>query len=372
VTRRLLVACAAALTLVLATVPASALAAPPSVTYTLTGAPGDAGWFRGPVTITWTMSGTITGSSGCNPTDMPSDTPGVQLTCSARNLDETTTVTTKIIKIDQTPPTTTTAVPARPPDHAPWYTAPLPVAWSGTDATSGVASCTTTTYAGPDGPAVAPAGTCRDAAGNTGAPVPFTFAYDATAPTLADVAATLSDRTATVRWTPGADAQQVAVVRRPGDAGTLSRTVLDLAPGTTREVADGPLAAGTAYTWTVTVADVAGNATSAITTATVPARSTKASATTTKSSNARRRTVLRWRARRGAKYYNLQLFRNGRKILSAWPTRPHYTLKTAWRYRGHRQRLVPGRYRWFVWPGYGTRSEHRYGKLVARGQVRLR
>ncbi|HMJ37356.1 MAG TPA: hypothetical protein VK501_25855 [Baekduia sp.] len=366
----MLVACA--LGSALAVAPPS-VAAPPTITYTLGGAAGDAGWFRGPVDLTWILSGTITRSDGCNPTKLPDDTPGVQLTCSAANVDETTSVTTKAIKIDQTPPTSVTAVPARPPNTPPWYTAPLPISWSGADATSGIAACTTLTYAGPDGPSAAPAGTCRDVAGNTSAAVPLTFAYDATAPALSDLGVTLAARVATLRWTPGADATQVTVVRRPGDGGEPARTVADGAPGATRELADGLLAAGTAYTWTVSVRDVAGNASSATATATVPTAA-QALATTTAANakaNAARR-ALRWRARRGAKYYNLQLFRNGRKILSAWPTKPHYTLKTTWRYRGRRHRLAAGLYRWYVWPGYGTRAQHRYGKLLTRGQVRLR
>ena len=76
--------------------------------------------------------------------------------------------------------------------------------------------------------------------------------------------------------------------------------------------------------------------------------------------------MLRWRRIARAGYYNVQLFRNGRKILSAWPTKPEYQLRTRWRYRGHRHRLVDGTYRWMLWAGYGHRSEHRYGKLLGR------
>jgi hypothetical protein len=231
------------------------------------------------------------------------------------------------------------------------------VSWSGADATSGVATCTTLTYAGPDGPSVAPAGTCRDGAGNVSAPLPLALAYDATPPVITDLDAALARRTATVHWSAGGDAQQVTVVRTPGDAGAAARTVID-GPGTTREIADGPLTPGITYTWTVTVRDVAGNAASATTSPATPAKATTP-----------RRPTLRWRARAGAKYYNLQLFRNGRKILSAWPAKPHYELKSAWRFRGHRHHLVAGRYRWFVWPGYGARSQRRYGRLLARGRV---
>jgi hypothetical protein len=346
----------------------AARAALPQIDYTLNGAPGASGWFTGPVTVKWVVSGETSADAGCLTHTLTADTPGVQLTCTASNADGAASATTKVIKIDQAAPINVTAVPARPPDRAPWYTAPLPLAWSGSDGTSGVAACTTTTYAGPDGAAVAPAGTCRDVAGNVGAAVPFPMAYDATPPVLAELAATIAGRTATVRWSAAADAQQVVVVRRPGDAGAVARTVLD-GPATTREIADGPLVPGIGYTWTTTVGDAAGNTTSATAGATVPPPASPGQAAAKSKATKKTGPTLRWRTRRGAKYYNLQLFRGGRKILSAWPTKPHYTLKATWRYRGRRITLGAARYAWYVWPGYGPRAQRRYGRLLARGRV---
>ena len=74
---------------------------------------------------------------------------------------------------------------------------------------------------------------------------------------------------------------------------------------------------------------------------------------------------LRWTSVRGADYYNVQLFRGRRKILSLWPEKPHLQLRSKWRYAGHKRRLKPGkRYRWFVWPGEGRRSSNDYGRLI--------
>ena len=67
---------------------------------------------------------------------------------------------------------------------------------------------------------------------------------------------------------------------------------------------------------------------------------------------------------RAARYYNVQLFRNRRKVLSAWPSRPRYRLGRHWSYRGERRRLAPGRYRWAVWPGFGPRSRADYGRRM--------
>jgi hypothetical protein len=358
---------AVALVLALATCAALAPAAsatPPTVTYTLSGAAGDDGWYLGPVRINWTVSSDAT-SASCGQIDTVSaDTTGTTRSCTAANGDGSTTTTTKVLKIDQTAPVNLAAAPARPPDAPPFYTSPVAVTWSATDATSGVASCTTTTYAGPDNGAAAPQGTCRDRAGNTTAPLALTFAYDATAPALTSVAAAARpDRTVALSWGSDADAQTVSVTRQPGAA-----TLLDRAPAAgTHALTDGPLAAGTTYTYTITLRDAAGNATTATPQATTPAA--VAASAANRASSAR---TLRWKRRPGATYYNLQLFRNGRKLLSAWPTSNHYTLKTRWRYRGRTHKLQPGRYRWYVWPGYGSRSAHRYGKLHAKGTVRRR
>jgi hypothetical protein len=363
-------ALALALAACLAALPATAAASLPQIDYTLSGPAGDNGWYTGPVTVHWLFSANTSSASCPGVEQLAADTLGTQRSCTASNADGPVTAQTKVIKIDQTPPVAVAASPVRPPDHPPFYTAPLPITWSGADVTSGIAGCTALSYAGPDGPTATATGACRDRAGNVSAPVAITFAYDATAPTLTDVAATLAaDRTATLRWTPGADAATATVTRNPGGA-----TLLD-GPATTRAVTDGPLPPAATYTYTITVRDTAGNATSATATATAPTAAAIAASQAKAKSDAQakanaRRTVLRWRARRGAKYYNFQLFRNGRKILSAWPTKPHYTLRTTWRYRGATQKLTAGRYRWYVWPGYGGRAAHRYGRLLAKGVVR--
>jgi hypothetical protein len=73
--------------------------------------------------------------------------------------------------------------------------------------------------------------------------------------------------------------------------------------------------------------------------------------------------LLRWTGVSGAKYYNVQLWRQGahakRKILSRWPTRHRFQLHDHWRYRGRVRHFTPARYYWYVWPWLGTR----YGRL---------
>jgi hypothetical protein len=66
---------------------------------------------------------------------------------------------------------------------------------------------------------------------------------------------------------------------------------------------------------------------------------------------------------KGASYYNVQLFR-GQKLLSTWPVHSSLQLNRAWSFGGIDQRLAPGHYSWYVWPGYGAIGTAHYGSLV--------
>jgi hypothetical protein len=76
--------------------------------------------------------------------------------------------------------------------------------------------------------------------------------------------------------------------------------------------------------------------------------------------------MLRWRAASKASFYNVQLFRRGHKILSAWPSRPSLRLRVRWTYAGTAYHLKPGSYSWLVWPAYGRPSQPRFGKLLGQ------
>lgn len=339
--------------LALLVLPAAARAV--SVDYSVSGAQGANGWYVGPVTVRWTVSADATSASGCDPViSLKSDTRGTKLTCIA-STDADQASRSVTIKIDQTPPTVTAVAPDRPPDAPGWYRAPVTVGWTGSDATSGIGSCTRTTYAGPDGPATLQ-GTCTDAAGNTSAPAAFGLGYDSTAPKLAAVSARAGDALVTVRWR-ATGAAAVTVTRTRAARGALARTVYS-GPG--RRLVDSGLRNGVGYRYTITATDVAGNV------AVAAARATPHSRLLAPGPGARvrRAPVLRWRRIAGARYYNVQLYRGKSKVLSAWPATARLPLAGAWRYAGRLQRLRPGRYRWFVWAGYGPRAARRYGRLL--------
>jgi hypothetical protein len=74
--------------------------------------------------------------------------------------------------------------------------------------------------------------------------------------------------------------------------------------------------------------------------------------------------MLRWVPNSEANYYNVQLFRGTKKILSIWPVKATLQLKKQWRYQKHTYKLSRGVYRWYVWPGFGARKAVDYGEML--------
>jgi hypothetical protein len=81
--------------------------------------------------------------------------------------------------------------------------------------------------------------------------------------------------------------------------------------------------------------------------------------------------VLQWRRVPRANFYNVQLYRNGRKIMTAWPAGPRLALRRSWRHNGRRIRLRPAVYTWYVWPAFGSKTVPRYGTLLGRSSFRV-
>jgi hypothetical protein len=72
---------------------------------------------------------------------------------------------------------------------------------------------------------------------------------------------------------------------------------------------------------------------------------------------------LRWRRVRGARFYNVILWRNGIRALDLWPRAPSVRIPEG--------RLEPGVYQWFVYPSLGEGGAQRYGKVAARGTIKV-
>jgi hypothetical protein len=317
--------------------------------------PSCLGWYREPVTVRWTISGADGALPSCLPQTYGADTPSLRLVCTAwtgmRDTGETTMST--VIRIDATPPAVV-ATPARPPDRGGWFNHPVGVGFHGEDATSGVASCEAGSYGGPDGAGVTVAGTCRDVAGNVGAGS-LTLNYDSTPPPAPRAAARPGNGTIDLGWTaPEADVVQVTRATQAA-APTL---VFD---GRGDGFTDQRLRNEARYRYVVTAIDRAGNRAQTLVSA-VPTASPLLSPA--RGSRLEGPPLLLWKPVKRAAYYNVQLFRNGRKLLSRWPASTRLRLGERWRFDGGWRQLGPGRYRWHVWPGYGKRAERRYGKRL--------
>jgi hypothetical protein len=78
--------------------------------------------------------------------------------------------------------------------------------------------------------------------------------------------------------------------------------------------------------------------------------------------------VARWAEIPRATYYNVQLYRGNRKILSLWPRKPRLKLRGSWTFEGTRYRLAPGAYQLFVWPGFGSFAQQKFGRIVGKGR----
>jgi hypothetical protein len=330
----------------------------PSITFKCTPAPQDcSGWYRTNVSIDWSVIPPEAKDVGCNDATYTADTPGTNEFCRA---NDGTEITVQLkIKVDKTAPVVTGGQPARGADFNGWYNHPVAVAFSGTDLTSGIASCSAPTFGGPDGGAVSLFGTCIDNAGNVSAPFGYGLSYDATAPPLSALEAATGDRRVTVSWQTSGETESVQVVRTPG-LGSEQASVVFSGPG--RKFLDDDVANGRRYVYEVNVVDAAGNVRDR-TVGAVPGPHL-VSPSRLQAFRPGSPPLLRWTPVRRARYYNVQLFRNGRKVLSAWPTDANYRLKKRWTYLGQRRRLSPGRYRWLVWPGFGPRSKSDYGKRL--------
>jgi hypothetical protein len=320
------------------------------------GASGLDGWYTSNVTVNWTVTdpeSTILFSSGCNATTLAGDTPGTKLTCTASS-DGGESIVSKTIKLDKTAPAVTSA-PDRQADSNGWFTRPVTISFTGTDATAGIESCSSVRYAGPDNGNALAFGSCRDKAGNS-AGAAFSFRYDTTAPTVGALRAAVGNRTAQLTWSASGDTRFVEVARAPGRNGEAETIVYR---GSETSMRDTGLTVGREYRYRVSGFDDAGNRVDQ--TATLIA--TGALLSPAPGARVSSPPTLEWTPVKRATYYNLQLIR-GRKVLSAWPVRARFQLRRTWVYRGRRYRLRPGVYRWYVWPGFGRRSANDYGRRL--------
>lgn len=226
-----------------------------------------------------------------------------------------------------------------------------------------------------------------DRAGNTGgsatyswtivapppqpAPAPPPATVDVVPPhEVAKVRVKAANASVTLTWVlpTDADFDRVTVIRTAPGKSVRGVAIYE---GGNRGVTDRRLKNGVRYRYRITTRDKAGNTSAGVQVVATPqaplfAPLNGASVTAPP--------LLRWQATPRATYYNVQVwlvqsFGQAKavrpvKVLSAWPSTTRLKLGARWRFDGKAYRLVPGRYRWYVFPGFGKRAAARYGALL--------
>ncbi len=351
---------------------------PPSARGIPSRGPDANGWYNREVAVAFDGGDALSGIASCTTeTYKGPDSGTARVGGSCRDIAGNTGSATYELKYDATAPAAE-AKPDRQPNAGGWYNRAVKVSFVGTDALSGVDSCAAPVeYKGPDTEKTALSGTCRDKAANTSQPAGFEVKYDTKPPSLGRVKTEIRQTGVVLRWTASTDSLSFAIVRRPGLNGRKPSTIYT---GKAKTFTDRRLQNGVKYRYTVTAYDQAGNGAAkallalpksvktkrgapaqpaqAPTSARPALRTPKADARVTGPP------LLSWTGLPNASYYNVQLYRDGQKILTAWPKTTTFRLQASWTYQGRKYTLTPGRYRWYVWPGFGSLSANRYGKLL--------
>jgi hypothetical protein len=311
----------------------------PTITPTLTGERGNNGWFLGPVTVTWQVTDPvgIESTQGCERRTVRRENR-TDVTCRATNTNGVQRARTVVIRIDTAPPRVRPRA-VRPPNRNGWYNRSVEFTPGGTDAASGIAWCTwTPSYSGPDARRIRISARCADRAGRS-ARGSRLINYDATPPRrLRGIRARPPDK---YGWY--GDDLRIRFAGRDGVSGIAGcSSHLYTGPNTPRAQVRG------------TCRDRAGN----VRHKTVRFRFSKPLLVPGSGARPSSPPLLDWVDVRQARRYNVQLWRDGRKLLSRWPAASRFQLRWTWRYAGNEHRLRRGeRYTWYVWPllpgGYG-------------------
>jgi len=219
-----------------------------------------------------------------------------------------------------------------------------------------------------------------DAKGKTGAPAPYSWTISSLGITVVDTTpprvvgtlhARVKYRDALLSWRKPADQDfdHVTVSRLSASGQWVA---MYTGAGTTFD--DRSVNNGIDQRYSVVAFDRAGNASPAVLVSAPasalllsPKRGARVSVSSKRLSSLSSQPVLIWTQVRGARFYNVQLFKGKRKILSRWPRSSRLSLPVRWTYEKHQYTLSSGTYRWYVWPALGGR----YGALEGQSSFRV-
>jgi hypothetical protein len=192
---------------------------------------------------------------------------------------------TLTIRIDKTPPTATATI-APVPNNNGWNNTNVTVSFTGTDALSGIDSCSAPITFTSEGTGQIASGACTDKAGNVSSPATAKVNIDKTPPVISGMPAS-----ACSLWPPNGKMVQVATVTAADAlsglaAGSFQVTGTSNEPPSTPEISITPNGSGgyiiqlqaarlgngsgRVYTLTATASDLAGNSSTVTATCTVP------------------------------------------------------------------------------------------------------
>jgi hypothetical protein len=213
-----------------------------------------------------------------------------------------------------------------------------------------------------------------DPAGNTGTAAVYGWTVnDATAPgEIRGLTRTVGYRTLKLTWNRPTDADFsyvrvfVAKGAKAARGGPLRTSVYR---GTGTRYLNKRFKNGTYYRYSIVSYDKAGNASRGMAVVVRPSALLRAPAAG-RVVHAVPRLV--WTRVAKARFYNVQVYYRGQKVLSAWPGVARLGLKRSWSYANRSFRLRKGTYVWYVWPGFGPRSKSQYGQLLGQSSFTVR
>jgi hypothetical protein len=148
------------------------------------------GWYNHAVTWTANGSDATSGIDTCQSSDYTGpDGTGLTVSRSCTdNAGNTAGADSPGFRYEATKPSVTAVTFDRAADFGGWYNHTVTWTVSGSDATSGIDSCSAPSYGGPDGTGLTVDGICVDSAGNTSNSLASaTFKYDGTAPAVSSI-----------------------------------------------------------------------------------------------------------------------------------------------------------------------------------------
>ena len=197
-----------------------------------------------------------------------------------------------------------------------------------------------------------------------------------------NAAATAGDRRVVLRWAKPTERDfDHTEITRTTSAASFKVAGTLVYRGTATSYVDKGLKNGTSYRYLIQSVDKNGNMAAGVAVVVTPRASLlKTPRAGVKLKKAPK--LFTWAVDPKANYYNFQLYRGNtllftgagaapKKILSVWPIKPRFTFKSPWKFEGKKYKLAKGVYTWYVWPGYGPRSEIKYGPMLGSATFQM-